>query len=167
MMHLHTPIALVNSRLTRLSEMQQSGATLRLKNTYNILPPLIARGGAQFCNQTTMLMCSTSLVQSGKYGIQHWCRTALKPMQLNPSSFQRRRLSQKSNSPAIILAKAEIHLAVDSLFRRNGGNSQGFKPFSTPLKSGMCGEKWIPAFARMTLGGCVWVLTLFNSSLVN
>ena len=53
-------------------------------------------------------MCSTSLVQSGKYGIQHWCRTALKPMQLNPSSFQRRRLPQKSNPPAIILAKAGV-----------------------------------------------------------
>ena len=60
-------------------------------------------------------------------------------------------VAKVESSPVIILVKAGMHLAVDSLFRRNDGNSQGFKPFSTPLKSGVCGEKWIPAFARMTV----------------
>ena len=72
----------------------------------------------------------------------------------NQPSSSRRRVLQKSNSsPGLILTKVRIHLAVDSFFRRNDG--QEFKPFSTPLKSGMCGEKWIPAFARIT-GGCIF-----------
>ena len=71
MMQVHTSVATVNPRLTSLSEMTQPSATLRLQDTYNIFPLLIATGGAQFCNQTTMFRWSTSLVQSGKYGIQH------------------------------------------------------------------------------------------------
>ena len=33
-----------------------------------------------------------------------------------------------ASTKPVILAKAGIHFAVDSLFRRNDGNSQGFNP---------------------------------------